>query len=640
MTGFGKPNDERNPPLPLHGDGGCDFASRGSGPADSGQNFPSHYSSADFSSPFASVANSPLENMHATHQFYSRVPRTANHQMTGLMGFNTLQSPQIDPNLSNHRGSLSNLDVQPSGFHHTQANVNTTRTESKAAGGYQKNVMDGQAEGSIINWSQIRESPLGCGTSASHQSTGFLETGVRNDVRVNAFYPRQVDGNFLTLGMGGNPEGRAKTKSGPPEVVSKLVNVGPQSSSTQIQPATHLSSFHGYPGCFPSTVFKFSGWTSSNNDDIAMQSAVSGSSSNPYLSPQMPETLKQYDFSENNAKNTDLAFKTCQPTPVSTQPARGLPWSSQSISPGNVSSSFGSHCSRLGDSSVQHDYLGHLSAPYKVSSAQPFGSSNNPKETNLLIAEGSTKKPATCAPFPRRLGVQIDDAAATQSARGNLLPTNKRRQTGSNEHQSLNSGRLQRTKKLPRPISGQHQDDLAAQFNFQRPSLLTGQPQHGIPTQFPKDLARVDHTTGQALPNSKAVMPSHVCGVIDQPSLKRRANETPSVPSWGQHRKSVTPSEHSVSGIPDIQTPTPTSPHTKWTGVESPPPPTGYRCMLCKRDLSFTAEGPINQPAIPPVVAVLPCGHTFHDQCLQNITPQDQSKDPPCIPCAIGETET
>lgn len=73
-------------------------------------------------------------------------------------------------------------------------------------------------------------------------------------------------------------------------------------------------------------------------------------------------------------------------------------------------------------------------------------------------------------------------------------------------------------------------------------------------------------------------------------------------------------------------------------GFDGPLGPTGQKCLLCKRDLSFTAEGLVYQPAIPPAVAVLPCGHTFHDHCLQIITPEDQLKSPPCIPCAVGET--
>ncbi|KAH7866640.1 hypothetical protein Vadar_023092 [Vaccinium darrowii] len=70
--------------------------------------------------------------------------------------------------------------------------------------------------------------------------------------------------------------------------------------------------------------------------------------------------------------------------------------------------------------------------------------------------------------------------------------------------------------------------------------------------------------------------------------------------------------------------------HIKWHDFEELPPPSGHKCMLCKRDLSFKTEGQVYQPTIPPPVAVLPCGHTFHDHCLQLVIPQNQSKDPPC----------
>ncbi|XP_076920218.1 uncharacterized protein LOC143581273 [Bidens hawaiensis] len=77
--------------------------------------------------------------------------------------------------------------------------------------------------------------------------------------------------------------------------------------------------------------------------------------------------------------------------------------------------------------------------------------------------------------------------------------------------------------------------------------------------------------------------------------------------------------------------------HIKWKDPGATSKLSGHKCFLCKRDLALTSEGSVFQPAVPPPVAVLPCGHTFHDQCLENITPDDQAKDPPCIPCAIGE---
>lgn len=73
------------------------------------------------------------------------------------------------------------------------------------------------------------------------------------------------------------------------------------------------------------------------------------------------------------------------------------------------------------------------------------------------------------------------------------------------------------------------------------------------------------------------------------------------------------------------------------SGSDQTPEPIGYKCFLCKRDLSYEPEGPISLPPDSPAVAVLSCGHTFHEYCLERITPCDQSKDPPCIPCALGE---
>uniref|UniRef100_A0A251L339 RING-type domain-containing protein n=1 Tax=Manihot esculenta TaxID=3983 RepID=A0A251L339_MANES len=73
------------------------------------------------------------------------------------------------------------------------------------------------------------------------------------------------------------------------------------------------------------------------------------------------------------------------------------------------------------------------------------------------------------------------------------------------------------------------------------------------------------------------------------------------------------------------------------SGKHRTPQPSGRQCHICKRDLSFTPEGPIYQPEKPITAAVLPCGHHFHDSCLQRITPLNQAHDPPCIPCAIGD---
>ncbi|KAK7262019.1 hypothetical protein RIF29_28347 [Crotalaria pallida] len=77
--------------------------------------------------------------------------------------------------------------------------------------------------------------------------------------------------------------------------------------------------------------------------------------------------------------------------------------------------------------------------------------------------------------------------------------------------------------------------------------------------------------------------------------------------------------------------------HIKYKDETTTPEAIGHKCFLCKRDLSYTPEGPIVQPLALPAAAVLPCGHTFHEQCLERITPHHNSADPPCIPCALGD---
>ncbi|XP_038897909.1 uncharacterized protein LOC120085790 [Benincasa hispida] len=78
--------------------------------------------------------------------------------------------------------------------------------------------------------------------------------------------------------------------------------------------------------------------------------------------------------------------------------------------------------------------------------------------------------------------------------------------------------------------------------------------------------------------------------------------------------------------------------YIKCRELDQTPKLSGHRCYLCKRDLSFKPEGSLVIPKILPTVAVLPCSHVFHGLCLERITPQNQAEDPPCIPCAVGET--
>lgn len=79
--------------------------------------------------------------------------------------------------------------------------------------------------------------------------------------------------------------------------------------------------------------------------------------------------------------------------------------------------------------------------------------------------------------------------------------------------------------------------------------------------------------------------------------------------------------------------------YTFFEDFDKPSEPSGRKCFLCKRDLSFTpaTDGPVSQPRLPPSVAVLPCGHYFHARCLEIVTPPEKSTDPPCIVCDLDE---
>ncbi|CAB4273019.1 unnamed protein product [Prunus armeniaca] len=162
------------------------------------------------------------------------------------------------------------------------------------------------------------------------------------------------------------------------------------------------------------------------------------------------------------------------------------------------------------------------------------------------------------------------------------------------------------------------------------------------------------------------------------PNLRSRARSITSLPTLSQNARSLTPLPRMAPPLssqpssappllqkiwtakplpeksqtasplhlsPQIAPPLPSQPqtastfHIKWQGFgQNQTQPIGHKCLICKRDLSFTPEGPVFVPAIRPVVAVLPCGHTFHDHCLRLITPEEEVKNPPCIPCAIGES--
>ncbi|KAL4308108.1 hypothetical protein GQ457_01G040140 [Hibiscus cannabinus] len=180
------------------------------------------------------------------------------------------------------------------------------------------------------------------------------------------------------------------------------------------------------------------------------------------------------------------------------------------------------------------------------------------------------------------------------------------------------------------------------------------------------------YTSGQVTPFARRNGPAITSNNLSRSSLKRKATQPPAAPPQVQIKRTEKSSArssavdkaqnapyishvpsvvHPISTVPPVRiTPQPPvqattippsarrilSPHVKWQDRESLQP-SGHNCLLCKRDLSYSPEGPILPLTAPPPVAVLSCGHCFHDLCLQRMTPKDQANNPPCIPCVIGE---
>ncbi|KAH6781907.1 hypothetical protein C2S51_007200 [Perilla frutescens var. frutescens] len=257
-----------------------------------------------------------------------------------------------------------------------------------------------------------------------------------------------------------------------------------------------------------------------------------------------------------------------------------------------LSESYRNHLShRHKQSTVSHVQPGNLSSAaeghfdvHNVSPIEAPGHYIYPERIGVQVSESSTYQSAAAGHFPKRLGLQPNDFATARSARGLY--------------------------------------------------------QHEMPAQSSSVFGGDDNPKGQ-VPVAKLDVRPQVAPIIPRPPLKRKAVANP-IAFSGQRRKLLAQplindsTSQQRQNIPASIPPAPL--HVKWKGFDEPAEASGQRCLLCKRDLSFTAEGIMYQPTAPPPVAVLPCGHTFHDHCLQLITPPDQSKTPPCIPCAIGET--
>ncbi|KAI7746858.1 hypothetical protein M8C21_016315, partial [Ambrosia artemisiifolia] len=295
-------------------------------------------------------------------------------------------------------------------------------------------------------------------------------------------------------------------------------------------------------------------------------------------------------------------------------------------------------------------------------------------------------------PFPKRLGVEFNVRNSLQSNQRHLSPMGTTFHTTSTGQicQFPGKGLTRLTDHVLRPSAGRTDGaPVSYPINTLQPFFAHGQS-HNVPIQLAKDpkgapSVNASNVTGQLQKPDLHIRPPHKrSAVVPHPaspwvqrqkinhptvnhSMRKpyipvttaqvhpnqtalvHPNQTaqvhPSIPV-GSHTKPADPVAARIrpviprASIVRTRVPIANSPaasHITSKVPEATPKLSGYKCFLCKRDLALTSEGPVYQPTAPPPVAILPCGHSFHDQCLQNITPDDQAKDPPCIPCAIGE---
>nr|XP_019070332.1 uncharacterized protein LOC104648142 [Solanum lycopersicum] len=81
--------------------------------------------------------------------------------------------------------------------------------------------------------------------------------------------------------------------------------------------------------------------------------------------------------------------------------------------------------------------------------------------------------------------------------------------------------------------------------------------------------------------------------------------------------------------------------HIAWEGSDENFHSPRVTCPICEKDLcdmpdEYAYADEYNdgvEPSVLPSVAILSCGHAFHAVCLDGITPEENSSDPPCFFC-------
>ncbi|XVF23339.1 hypothetical protein REPUB_Repub13aG0029600 [Reevesia pubescens] len=347
-----------------------------------------------------------------------------------------------------------------------------------------------------------------------------------------------------------------------------------------------------------------------------------------------------------------------------------LQWGTSAASPvlGNIDFTSSQYQSDV----WQHYHAGQDSAIQTVENA-PFSKRMELHLADQLFAcDGSVSQVASSFPFSKNFAVQTanklsaSDGNAAEVVSIVSSSNNIGAQAATYLGQSQNNTPIQASKNLldPAYTPGQVIPFAGGNGTAMTSNLLAPQSLKRKAAQPPSATQVIKKTTSGKPPirsstlykahnaPSVAPLPPVVSQVAHVPSLVQSISSVPPVTVTA---RPLPPLARKGPPIPSLSPATPTyrplarttpvhssarmstPPHIKWQDTERLEL-SGHNCLLCKRDLSYTPEGPVFQPAAPPHVAVLPCGHCFHDLCLQRITPKDQANNPPCIPCVVGES--
>ncbi|KAL6584989.1 hypothetical protein OROMI_004278 [Orobanche minor] len=525
-----------------------------------------------------------------------------------------------------------------------------------------------KAHGPEAKSSRINRLPISCssGTSVLPLVGNFDVTG-NNNVPLPFSSPQNVDGNFLSLGIGGgSTEIKSNSNFSTREIASKLQ----ETVSSQFNNSFSV----GLSPIRPWNFTPLTGLASGVQTDAGRLSSLvlaSSSSSNPiqFAGLRTPQANPELSFSAPSGIPIVPQSGHVAQSPLGPQITRPqvIPWQQQYNRRSSINASSESSRNYLSGmhrgSAISHAQLGRLipmTEARKIRSIAGgcFPGSVQPLGKLTLQAEGTSRGvanicPSTCSVHPVGLVNTSPDLSSVAALGNSLSPI-----PIVSPIQSAAAGTFPRrlgvqpNEPTVRNIRGPPAIHLPDQTCPVRPLLPSGHHQHGMPAQLPMNLPRPDYSTGQVNSVERYGVRPQFSPFGYQPHLKRQAIVNPSTAHLSQRRK-ISPQPvavnhfalHQRPSFPATQARTPATSliphaphHIKNQGFDEPVEPSGHKCRLCKRDVSFASEGQVYQPAIPPAVAILPCGHTFHDDCLQRITPQDHLKNPPCIPCALGET--